>query len=747
MNLKTLLFFLIIQGISSFSNSMAQISTIKISSQPQKVAISYSSPDAKVAAKLLYSYLEKSLPNTFELKNKDLSFNTTQIKLDIQKKNKELKAQEFVIRSNKNHIFLLAKNLKSLKYAVYSLLEQWEFRKFTATVEYIPKPISFTFPQNFYQKYTPSFDFRYLLYPDSYEPSFREWHKLDWYKDDFGLWGHTFDRMVPPKVFFEKNPKLFALYEGKRRAESLCMTNDTVVKLVSEYLEKEIAQKPLAHFFSISQNDDVIFCECQQCSEINKKYGGPQGGLYHFLNKIARRFPNIQISTLAYLHTYNPPTNLAIAANITTLFCPIEMNRGLPISKENSNKSIANALNKWQMANKNLFVWDYTVQFSNYLSPFPNLSYFKENYQAFKKNDVKGLFVQGYADVPGDVSELRQYLLAKLLWDTNLNVQATTADFLRGFYGNAASSVQDYLNLLATNQKKTNAYLDIYSGPVQNRTTYLTPEAMNQYDKIIEEALSKVSSDEVIKRRVQKLRLALEYVYFEQSKFYGDQAHGLFVTDENGKKTVKKGLTERVLQFSQACNNLGIYELSEGGVSPNTYYEDWLIISKNTMDHLGKKMKITSITPPENEYQDKGPQGLLDGIKGYKDFNINWMGWYGTNPEIEINTNSITYNTIKLTFLEDQRHWIFPPTSVTIYGLKNAVWNKITTKEGEHLTENYDATTKTWEIHHPDFSNFETIKIQIQNQESVPHWRYRKNKKPLIMLDEIEFIFNQTPSK
>jgi hypothetical protein len=51
---------------------------------------------------------------------------------------------------------------------------------------------------------------------------------------------------------------------------------------------------------------------------------------------------------------------------------------------------------------------------------------------------ITGIFAQGYADIPGDFTELRQYLLAKLLWDTTIDIQATQMIFLRGFYGKAA---------------------------------------------------------------------------------------------------------------------------------------------------------------------------------------------------------------------------------------------------------------------------------------------------------------------
>jgi hypothetical protein len=39
--------------------------------------------------------------------------------------------------------------------------------------------------------------------------------------------------------------------------------------------------------------------------------------------------------------------------------------------------------------------------------------------------------------------------LAKLLWDTTIDIQATTNDFLRGFYGKAAPYISEYLDLLS----------------------------------------------------------------------------------------------------------------------------------------------------------------------------------------------------------------------------------------------------------------------------------------------------------
>jgi hypothetical protein len=90
----------------------------------------------------------------------------------------------------------------------------------------------------------------------------------------------------------------------------------TVMRLVIEEMQAVIAKNPSAPFYSVSQNDDVVYCECKQCKSINNKSGGPQGSLYYFLNKIAKHFPKTKITTLAYLHTYKPPINLKIEPNI-----------------------------------------------------------------------------------------------------------------------------------------------------------------------------------------------------------------------------------------------------------------------------------------------------------------------------------------------------------------------------------------------------------------------------------------------
>ncbi|MBW4360079.1 DUF4838 domain-containing protein [Flavobacterium sp. NAS39] len=542
-------------------------------------------------------------------------------------------------------------------------------------------------------------------------------------------------------TYFKTNPKFFALYEGQRNSESLlCMSNDTVVEIITKKMSEIIAQNPNTSFFSISQNDDAVYCECDKCKTLNEKCGGPQGSFYYFFNKIAFQFPKTKITTLAYLHTYRAPVNLKIEPNIYTLFCPIQMNRGKAIAESSSNKDFLNILNNWSTTTPHLYLWDYTVEFTNYLSPFPNFQTFSKNFKLYEQNQVKGLFVQGYADVPGDLYELRQYLLFKIIWDTQTDVEAATNDFLNGFYGNAAPFVKKYRDLLTQYQEKTDRYLDIYSDPIQSRNTFLTPEAMNQYDQIISQSEIAVKDNPTLAKRVLKLRLALEYVYFEQAKFYGKDKHGMFAG--KNKEDQGKLLRERVLNFSKNCNEFGIYELSEGGLSPDQYYEEWLAIEKNTCNHLGEKYEIHFLTPPADEFKGKGSYGLVDCVRGYKNPAINWIDWYGTNPEIELNVQKLDFNTININTLSDQRHWIFTPKKISVYGFEKDKWQLITQLESEKLSKNLEVSIQIWEFKSNNFNRYDTLKIEVENLKELPYWRKRKNKKPMVMIDEIELYNN-----
>lgn len=700
----------------------------------------FATESAKQASDELNHHLFDVLGETLDVSSEERS---RQILLTID--TKTLSELTFEIYSNENNIKISGGSQQALQRGISFFLEKLGIIKMTEKEWFLKSSQNLSFPSHFYKKSEPDFTYRYLFYPGNWNKDFRNWYQLNQIDKDFGIWGHSFYKLMPPSDYFENQPELFALYEGERNSSSICYTNPTTRAIFKSELSKHIQQNPNAEFFSVSQNDDTVYCQCRKCEKLNRKHGEKHGAHYVFLNELAKDFPERNLMSLAYLHTSKPPENLHLVHNLYIMYCPISLNRGKSFAKDPRSANMRAILKKWNATTENLLFWDYTVQFTNYFSAFPNIHTFQENYDYLKSAGVKGVFSQGSADIPSHFYELRQYILANLMLDTEMNLEKEIKNFIDMYYGNAAEYVLEYFNLLTLNQIKSDSYLDIYDNPVQQIETFLSPENMSDYNQIIFKAEAAVKDDKEMSKRVKDLRISLEYTFFQQSKYFGKDKHGMFVeipTEEAYQ--VKPNLTQRVEDFKNYLNEKGVYEIAEIGLSPEEYFQQWTeIVEYANISPEVKKASIKLLTPPSEVYNKKRAYGLIDGVRAYKDFSINWLGWYGNDARIQImDVKDTPVQCIRLNFLEDQSHWIFTPQKVTLYGIKNDRKTKIETLNFPKLTENLEIIIISKTFRDTKITDFNSFMIEIINRNELPSWRKRKNKQPMFMIDEVE-IYKQ----
>ena len=78
---------------------------------------------------------------------------------------------------------------------------------------------------------------------------YAEWHKLHHRSErenDWGMWVHTFDDLIPPEIYFDSNPEYFSLNSDVRSSKTqLCLSNPRVLDLVILRL-KDLIKKNLA---------------------------------------------------------------------------------------------------------------------------------------------------------------------------------------------------------------------------------------------------------------------------------------------------------------------------------------------------------------------------------------------------------------------------------------------------------------------------------------------------------------------
>ena len=435
----------------------------------------------------------------------------------------------FVLRTTGNYLLIVGSLARGVLYGVYTFLENYlGCRWFSSEVSHIPKQKDIMIDEiNDTQK--PALDFREVYYSDAMEPKFAQRLRLNGnasvirngklvqeHHRGWGLWCHTFFALVSPDKYFQTHPEYFSLVNGQRVGnQQLCLTNQDVFKITVDELKKRMEARPDDQYWSVSQMDWAGNCQCEECKATDEREDTPMGSLLTFINKLADEFPEKTISTLAYQYTRRPPKTLRPAKNVLIMLCSIECNRSRPVATDISSSSFKDDVENWSKICDNLFIWDYVVQFSNLVSPFPNLRVLQPNIQFFVNNHAKGIFAQGNRESGGEFAELRTYLLAKLLWNPDCNIDELIDDFLRGYYGEAAEPMREYIDKMHDALEQSGKDLSIFGHPTEHRDKYLLPQLLTQYNTLFDEAEKRVVGNKDVLLRVQTARMPLMYAQLQ----------------------------------------------------------------------------------------------------------------------------------------------------------------------------------------------------------------------------------------
>ncbi len=438
----------------------------------------------------------------------------------------------------------------------YALLEDiLGCRWYTPTVTIIPSERTITVPAVRVRQ-RPAFAYREVYYAEAMDPGFAARQRLNGNASivrdgkmtseqhrGWGYWCHSFFSIVPPQTHFRDHPEYFALVNGKRVDNTqLCLTNPDVLRLTVEHLRAKIRERTDLRYWSVSQNDTGGNCQCPTCKAIDDREGTPMGSLLEFVNKVAAEFPDRIVSTLSYQYTRRPPKTLKPAPNVHIMLCSIECNRSRPIGEDPSSASFREDVQRWAQLTDNVFVWDYVIQFSNLVSPFPNLRVLQPNMRFLAANHARGMFAQGNREVRGEFADLRSYLLAKLEWNPDGNVDALIDDFLGGVYGPAAKPLRRYIDQMHEALAESGAGLSIFGSPQDGAKGYLSEANLNAYRALFDEAEKLVANRPDLLERVRIARMPIQYAQLQLR--YGSPEERRAVADRLFETAERAGLRQ-----------------------------------------------------------------------------------------------------------------------------------------------------------------------------------------------------------
>lgn len=651
----------------------------------------------------------------------------------------QLKDDGYALVIKDGNVYIAGKSGHAAEYGVYYFAEQYlGCRKYDAGPALISNAEKVTLPQSVSFVSNPSFIYRESYYPAGNNAEYLNWHALQRFEDLWGLWGHSYFKLVPPKKYFSLHPEYYALVNGSRKATQLCLSNPHVLEIVVAALKQRMIDNPDALYWSISPEDGGGYCTCDLCQKTDKADGAPSGSLIKFVNQVAAAFPDKKITTLAYGYTAKAPLNTRPAANVVILLSTIDAYREQPLKDIPSAADFRKNLEDWNKKSQNIFVWDYCTQFTNYVSPFPAIHNAAADFSYFNQQHISGVFEQGSGETYADCAELNSYVQAKLLWNASLDVQTLITDFCKGYYQGGADFVLQYLQSVKQNLDKSNRHLDIYGNPILEMKSFLQPEVIVAYKNLLDKAVN-AATDPVVKVRIQRLGLPLEYAALQQSRSFGPEEYGFL---QSGKSKlqyeVKPDFLKRVTDFVTLAKSSGVKELSEGGLTPDTYLAEWNGIFKQAWPvNLAYNAKLTLQYPFAEDYPAKGLRTLTDGMTGFGDFSYNWLCFYGTDMVADMDAGKeLSFSVIKLHFLDDPRHWIFLPKSVQVAysadGVHYSDWvTQTTVAQAEH--DSLSIKAYTFELK----AKARFIKVMAKNNATLPEWRNYSNKKPMVACDEV----------
>lgn len=426
------------------------------------------------------------------------------------------------------------------------------------------------------RKDEPRFIYRRLTYLTSsngpvgeYIKSVRAWERQQKLGYSINLsYSHNWHNIVPMSMY-KQHPDWFAEKGGKRVKPSgihykLETTNPDLIEYIADEAIEKLKTNDRWQTFSISPSD---LGEWSESNESKSLYDSvmPDGKpivsslvlkYYNDVSEVVKRkYPEGELAGYLYADYIQPPTkySMKLPNNFIPIIAP-SFNYGFQLYRNNVRQEFSNIMDSWANLAPDIWIYfDIPNQFMRYDLPYSNARIAgnsgiitpssAENlsiiFTKLIESKIKGAYV--YGSPVWSNSALNNYVLAKLLWNPELDPYEIQKDWLSRAYGNEAGEIMlgfyEKLDDLMKNYYENNAHL----------TFVLTDEILkNFYAENYE-------------------RLEKEFLRTSQAKTSAMQAMRLQLIEDNFKilqwRLKNAGFLDRSYTSSLSVDDIGVNEI------------------------------------------------------------------------------------------------------------------------------------------------------------------------------------------
>ncbi len=351
--------------------------------------------------------------------------------------------------------------------------------------------------------------------------------------------------------FLREHPEWFAMQaDGSRYFDPnwerprLCKSNPALIEAIVREKLKELKANPGRKSISLMTNDGggkAGFCMCGACKALDPPEGRPTNiwtydhkagrsrrfnyvsltdRMLYFYNAIAEKvgaeYPNVLFTGQAYSVYASPPVRQKLHPRIVIRFV------------HNTAHYASDEIRRQGMSD-----WDAWADSTSMI-------YWRPNSLLWGRHEgITGVYVHKLAEDFAHIAHnkcvgtdfdscmhhwatqgLNYYVLAKLHWDPDLDVENVIDDYCRSGFGRAANEIRRYMTLLERLTDRTAAKKrDTIDRPSIDVTEPYTPAMVAELRDILDAADKAAGDNAIVRRRIGFLRRGLELTAI-QSRIY-----------------------------------------------------------------------------------------------------------------------------------------------------------------------------------------------------------------------------------
>lgn len=325
--------------------------------------------------------------------------------------------------------------------------------------DYVPKSPNITIPEADVSD-APFFRNRRVPYTQERRREVKRWwarQRLGW--SLYLTHGHNWRRTIPAS-HFDEHPDWFPERGGVRVPPTgrykLCTTNPGLIRAYADAIIAYFDRNPNATCYSLSPSDSAGYCECEQCTKLYE--ADPNGdrsvtpAILTFYNDVAKlvaeKYPEKLLAGYVYAaYVFPPKTPIPLERNVFLVWAP-SFDYGFTLFRPELQRQWEGLLAQWTKVARNISYYDLPTHIltdSGALNP-PGLGILAFLYPRLQAAGTKGVYVYGI-QAWGRAAPLN-YLLAKLAWNPQADVEALFDEYCARAYGKGGDGINRMYRLL-----------------------------------------------------------------------------------------------------------------------------------------------------------------------------------------------------------------------------------------------------------------------------------------------------------